>query len=68
MIKIIKFKDAKGILMVFITVVIKMELGLDMEYFNGIMEKGFKVIGRKVLKMDMEFGLPKSMIDMKDNG
>ena len=54
--------------MVFITVVIKMELGLDMEYFNGIMEKGFKVIGRKVLKMDMEFGLPKSMIDMKDNG
>lgn len=54
--------------MVFITVVIKMELGLDMEYFNGIMEKGFKVIGRKVLKMDMEFGLLKSMIDMKDNG
>jgi hypothetical protein len=68
MIKIIKFKDAKGILMVFITVVIKMELGLDMEYFNGIMEKGFKVIGQKVLKMDMEFGLLKSMIDMKDNG
>lgn len=54
--------------MVFITVVIKMELGLDMEYFNGIMEKGFKVIGQKVLKMDMEFGLLKSMIDMKDNG
>jgi hypothetical protein len=39
-----------------------------MGYFNGIMEKGFKVIGRKESKVDMEFGLLLKMTVMKDNG
>lgn len=47
---------------------IEMELAPDLEHFYGIMDKNLKVIGRKELNVDMEYGLLQKMINMKENG
>jgi hypothetical protein len=54
--------------MVFIVVILLMEKDKDMGLSNGIMVKNFKGIGKKDLKMGLEFGdLPKE-IGIKENG
>lgn len=47
---------------------IEMEFAQDLERFYGIMDKNLKVIGRKELNVDMEYGLLQKMINMKENG
>lgn len=45
-----------------------MEKDKDMEHLNGIMDKNFKVIGKKALKMDLVFGDLLEVIAIKANG
>jgi hypothetical protein len=45
-----------------------MERDKVMELFNGIMDRNFKVIGKKELKMDLVFGVHQKVIIMKVNG
>ncbi len=47
---------------------IEMEFAQDLERFYGIMDKSLKVIGKKELNVDMEYGLLQKMINMKENG
>lgn len=46
--KILKLKDVKEILMVFIKAIFSMAKGKDMELSNGITDKNFREIGRMV--------------------
>lgn len=46
--KILKLKDVKEILMVFIKAILSMAKGKDMELSNGITDKNFREIGRMV--------------------
>ena len=46
--KILKLKDVKEILMVFIKAIFSMAKGKDMELSNGITDKNLREIGRMV--------------------
>jgi translation initiation factor 6 (eIF-6) len=68
-IKVIKkLKDAKEILMVSIVGIFLMGKDKGMVFSNGIMEKGFKGIGRKDSNVDLVFGGLPMEIGIKDNG